>query len=139
MTPQEIFNTVATHLFTQGRRAYVNPALAARDRPGVTAGCLYRAPDGTRCAVGAILPDDYYLPAMEGKALENLDLTCLPEWMQQNDELLMRLQDAHDDLGHWESDSVMKRVLFGIARDFDLHHNVLDDLTFRRVPRYENA
>ncbi len=48
---QEIFDVVAVHLIEQGVRSYD----AGRDQ------CLYRGPGGTKCAAGALIPDDVEL------------------------------------------------------------------------------
>jgi len=87
MKPQDIFDTVVTHLYTQGRRA-------------ITEGgdCLYLAPDGRRCAVGALLdPDSPACSVVGGVA----DLTAahpgdVPEWFAENPDLLRALQLQHD-------------------------------------------
>lgn len=54
MNNQEAFDLMVNHLITQGR--------AAADDNGE---CLYRGPEGTKCAVGILIPDDKYTPAME--------------------------------------------------------------------------
>ena len=54
-THRELFERVRTHLLAQGR-----PSL---DRSG---GCVYRSPEGLRCAVGALIPDGAYHPGLEG-------------------------------------------------------------------------
>ena len=56
-TRQEAFDTVVTHLLTQNARA---------DHAGV---CLYRGPKDSKCAVGALIPDDRYYHSMEGSSL----------------------------------------------------------------------
>lgn len=60
MTPQEIFDKVATHLLTQNKQS----------REGII--CLYRGPDGTACAVGCLIPDSLYKKGMEGSAAESI-------------------------------------------------------------------
>ena len=104
----ELFEKVRNHLLEQGRRA--------ADEKG---DCLYRGPDGTKCAVGCIIPDDLYDPDMEDcsafevkhgaedvakirriwKAVEDrLDLT------EENKSLLQRFQRIHDQVpaDEWE-------------------------------------
>lgn len=48
--------------------------LASQRRKSSTAGnnCLYRAPDGCRCAVGALIPDDVYTIDMEDSDIESV-------------------------------------------------------------------
>lgn len=65
-TDQEIFDHVAKHLLKQGRQS----------RDPDTGECRYRGPDGTMCAVGCLIPDGEYTPALEGKSA--LDLFSTP-------------------------------------------------------------
>lgn len=134
MTPQEIFDTVARHLFTQGERA----GREHRDEHGefYDFECLYRAPGGKTCAVGCLIPDDAYRPSMEGSGA---DLLCrmyadrLPEWMPLNVDLLDRLQGAHDYHINWKDDAAMKFAL-GVAADaHGLDKSILYTLSFNRV------
>ena len=69
-TDQEIFDHVAKHLLKQGRQS----------RDPDTDECRYRGPDGTMCAVGCLIPDGEYTPALEGKSALDLfnNLDCLP-------------------------------------------------------------
>lgn len=55
MTPQEIFDKVATHLLTQRERAF-----------GIDGECCYRGVGGTKCAIGALIPDELYDKKLEG-------------------------------------------------------------------------
>lgn len=55
MDRQKTFDTVATHLITQGAQAME------------TEECRYRTSDGKRCAVGCLIPDELYSPKFEGK------------------------------------------------------------------------
>lgn len=64
MTAQEIFNTVVAHLRQQKKRAMVY------NEDNGLAQCLYRAPDGLKCAVGCLIPDGAYKPSFEGNAVE---------------------------------------------------------------------
>ena len=91
MTNQEAFTTVVLHLRKQGR-----PAREGFD-------CLYRAPDGCKCAVGALIPDDQYDPKLEGSHVRAL--VDLPALQDLNLDLLHDLQIAHDtvDPENWES------------------------------------
>jgi hypothetical protein len=86
---QEVFDIVVNHLFTQGRPAH----------DGVQ-GCMYRAPDGLRCAVGVLIPDDLYDPEFEtnsaDKVIHDLFKSGLADW-REHEKLLLALQDAHDN------------------------------------------
>lgn len=58
MNKQEIFDTVARHLATQGHRAAVRTELGDR--------CRYRLHNGDRCAIGCLIPDEEYITDLEG-------------------------------------------------------------------------
>lgn len=55
MNKQEIFDKVCAHLLAQKGKAV-----------GEFDACLYRASDGRKCAVGCLIEDEYYSPAIEG-------------------------------------------------------------------------
>ena len=61
MNKQEIFDTVVEHARKQGCKAI-----------DVKNGCLYRAPDGKKCFVGALFTDDEYDPGMEQETVSSL-------------------------------------------------------------------
>jgi hypothetical protein len=133
MTPQEIFDTVARHLFTQGERAGIVHDDDADRNEGFS--CRYRGPCGTACAVGKLIPDDAYEPAMEGCGVTMLIDSFgpyLPEWMRDNYELLDRLQMVHDQEAHWISDERMRFELSMTATSYGLDDSVLPGLSFNR-------
>lgn len=131
MTPQEIYDTVAKHLFTQGKRS-------GEPTDSTAFSCMYRGPGGTKCAVGAIISDEVYNPDMEGQSVVGLfdpDATAeggfeLPAWMKENLSLLMALQDAHDYSWYWHATTSMKSRLQEVAQRHKLSAAVLDDLKF---------
>lgn len=59
MTNQELFDTVCSSLIKQGK-----PSVSSDGR------CLYRSPDGCKCAAGFLIPDDKYDPRMEDCGVE---------------------------------------------------------------------
>lgn len=85
MTAQEIFDKVLFSLRKQGK---------ASTKYGR---CMYRGPDGLKCAVGHLIEDADYRPAWEGRSVHDLLVTgAAPEHLYGNGELLSRLQHAHD-------------------------------------------
>lgn len=85
MTPQEIFDTVAEHLFSKG-----GPALDEGEN------CVYRTPDGRMCAVGRLISDE--LAALgNGASVMSLIQRAkdkeikVPEWLHENESLLTDL------------------------------------------------
>jgi hypothetical protein len=125
MEAQEIFDTVAKHLFTQGRQAL---------KQGSESSCAYRGEGGTKCAVGVLIPDQLYLKSMEGTAihglLDKLIGVALPEWMTDKQELLSNLQSAHDTSFNWENGAKMRRALNRVAAESSLSTAVLEELAF---------
>jgi len=105
MKLQTIFNKVAKHLLTQNAKSD-NHSVEDADE----AYCLYRSPDGYKCAVGALIKDKYYSYKLENlnvqqeivqKALKkSLDMEITDEVIN----LLVALQVVHDDSepSHWE-------------------------------------
>lgn len=99
LSAQQIFDRVATHLLTQGRRSL-------RFRPGssLPEGCAYRGTEGLRCAIGCLISDESYDPRMEGRSVhylveDNAGRATFPdlEPLWPHYELLRRLQKVHDE------------------------------------------
>ena len=120
---QEVFDIVVNHLFTQGRPAY----------DGVR-GCMYRAPDGLRCAVGVLIPDDLYDKAFENNqsnfVIQKLFDAGLADW-REHEDILIRLQIIHDNCLKTEKGTFNLTVL-----DEDLRNTAANfSLEYRRQPR----
>ena len=119
---QEVFDIVVNHLFTQGRPAY----------DGVQ-GCMYRAPDGLRCAVGVLIPDDLYYKSLEKNqsdcVIQDFFDEDLADW-REHKNLLRRLQDIHDNC------LKTKEGTFNLAfLDMDLRNAAANfSLEYRRQP-----
>jgi hypothetical protein len=119
---QETFDPVVAHLRCQQAKAQI---------PGLTLGefmCVYRAPDGKRCAAGALIPDDRYDPVLEYTAVGGTDrahdyrtnsVTLLIEELGHDIELVKALQAVHDDaaVAAWET------KLQQVAADFGLRYS----------------
>ena len=135
MDAQEIFDTVAEHLFTQGKQAVSDK------------GCAYRGRDNTTCAVGCLIKDSEYLPAMDdGRALAKIrgfsaehlsgtgvasliDAGVLPARLVPHRVLLSFLQNVHDGCLMTADDKFNRADLvdrlFHAARFFDLNSEVV--------------
>lgn len=90
LTRREVYTRVKAHLLQQRKRAFCD----VRDR------CLFRAPDGTSCAIGALIPDELYHPDMEKLTTHEL-IKQHPELAPhgisyKNADLLGRLMNIHD-------------------------------------------
>lgn len=126
MNKQEIFDTVARHIFTQGVPG------GHTDLQNNFA-CQYRGTGGTSCAVGCLIPDDVYRSEMEGNDVEYLldkYYSTLPSWMQESGGLLAKLQNVHDFLPAWRSAGAMRIKLHRVAMDYNLDTSLLDNLYF---------
>jgi hypothetical protein len=116
MTPQEVFDKVATHLLTQRSRAV--------DRLG--GDCVYRAPDGTKCAIGCLIPDELYCRSLEGLSAQRIGIRLAEDlpWIAPVTEsgLLMALQTVHDGraVGAWPE------YLNRVASDYQLSNAVVE-------------
>lgn len=116
MTDQEMFNKIVTHLLTQKVRS------ASTGIGGATT-CLYRGPDGTKCAVGVLIADEHYTPSLEGlvvtswpvsKALVASGVTNAHSPRTQM--LLGDCQNVHDTV----NPSQWKARLTELAQEYDL-------------------
>jgi len=81
MRPQEAFDTVWNGMIAQGK-----PSINGQGC------CMYRGPDGAKCAAGMLIPDEEYSSAFEGK------LAMYVPYVQENlpIELVLDMQKAHD-------------------------------------------
>ena len=62
MDTQAVVDKILTHLWNQGE--------CSRDPFDNV--CAYRGRNGTKCAIGILIPDDIYSPNMEGKGFHTL-------------------------------------------------------------------
>lgn len=102
MTAQEVFNTVAHHLLTQKKKSFVEMNDCVR--------CMYRGPDGLKCAVGILIPDDMYDPKLEHKSVVELiedfgfDFLGAIVDVRSGSTFLLDLQELHDfrEVDEWK-------------------------------------
>jgi hypothetical protein len=130
MNKQEIFDKVATHLFTQGERAMEFSKMYSFEQ------CCYRTKDGHMCAVGCLITEEEYSPDLEGLGID--EIASKLERFIPHQELLRALQLVHD-LGSyksgvtyyaWGSTDNMRNMLRLVADEFSLDSSVLDGLKF---------
>jgi hypothetical protein len=115
MTPQEVFDSVATHLLTQNEQA------RATNMGPAGAACQYRTPYGLKCAFGCLIPDDMYSPQFEYKTIAYiLDKTpYLDDLYRPHLSLLEKLQRVHDrsEPNKWKDHLATVAVSFGLNVD----------------------
>jgi hypothetical protein len=142
---QETFEKVSRHLFEQGR-------------PSVESGtCLYRGPNGTKCAIGCLIPDELYVPDMDGGYVATALLKYWPSLQSQFDmgwsyetwvRFFTRLQRAHDSNPTWSSsydydnlkfnETKLREDLSEIASEFDLDASFISDLQMNNLRLKKN-
>ena len=122
MTEQEILDKVATHLLTQGKPAKLHPELNSE-------ACAYRSPDGLKCALGCLIPDDVYDPEMETQPVHSLfsegnSFYAIFErlGLLEHKSILISLQGVHDRhiAKNWP-DGLRK-----VAREYGLSSQAVD-------------
>ncbi len=107
LSRQEIFNKVYRHLLTQNAMAKDNER------------CMYRSPEGLRCAVGCLLTDgeavecDSELAGVTGLYKKGV----LPKRLIDSMELLSHLQLVHDayPVAGWEGRLRTVAFNFGLS------------------------
>lgn len=92
---QRIYDQVKEHLLTQKRKS-----LAPGD--GADGSCEYRGAGGLKCAIGALIKDEFYLPVLEGQGAKEQEVLFAVaeslgvEFLELNADLLEDLQRVHD-------------------------------------------
>jgi hypothetical protein len=101
MNEQEVFDQVVSHLRAQGKQAVSSDGI----------GCMYRSPDGLKCAVGCLISDEEYLPQWEGVNLaillnysDRYNFQNVAGRLQPARQLTIDLQRIHDNYNpiSWE-------------------------------------
>jgi hypothetical protein len=104
VTKQETFDIVARHLLTQNKKAY-GPYYTAF---GKNNGCVYRSPDGLKCAAGCLIPDDKYHSDLEGEIAK----------LGHDANFVRRLQLIHDNTAEedWAAALIREAAKEGLSR-----------------------
>ena len=97
-TKQEVYDIVMDHLWHQNKQA-------GKQEPDLAYfSCLYRAPDGSKCAIGCLIPDELYDPVFESNDIDYMmdhingdDQNQFYSFLDRNHHLLMELQLVHDE------------------------------------------
>lgn len=115
-TEQEVFDQIAKHLLTQMKKSQ---EIYSKEYDGPEPNCLYRSPDGLKCAAGCLIGDDEYFPEFEYRTWEHLCKCEHEQFPLIHMELISELQDIHDDFEviDW------KGKLIELTNKFDLNWN----------------
>lgn len=115
MTPQEIYDAALLGIRKQGR--------FSTDGLGV---CMYRGPEGIKCAAGHVLTDEEVAVIGEGWSIIDAQHS-IPEQLKPHVSLLQELQRTHDeaamdgDWASWELDMTQ------LAKRHGLRHTPKDE------------
>lgn len=107
---QAVFTTAVTGLLAQGGPAYT------------TNGCRYRAPNGNKCAIGHLIPDDMYRSRLEGSRASTVLTVDLFEFLTPDDvHFVDDLQSSvHDNPARSRDWSRFPLIARAFARSHDL-------------------
>lgn len=83
---QETFNTVVTHLRNQGCKSQDDKQ------------CMYRGPNGTKCAAGCLIPDSKYDPSFENSQVTESRIATVIRSEGHDLFLVRELQKIHDNV-----------------------------------------
>jgi hypothetical protein len=111
MNKQEVFDKVSTHLLTQMKQS------SAGEDDGFM--CLYRSLDGLKCAIGCLIPDEFYHPSFEGKRVGMLTHVLNKIGLQVDYVFLMQLQRIHDTYPPCSWKDLLKEVAFNWNLDWN--------------------
>ena len=123
MTNQQAFDQAVTWCLAQGRKSEASRDVrlfsgAVAQRPM----CLYRGPDGLRCAVGTLIPDAEYQEMFDtdGAVLAEVQ-ACVPSLAGVSTRLLSDLQNIHDQLSlsSWRDGFRLVAMDFGLTWPLD--------------------
>lgn len=111
LNKQQVFDIVVNHLLTQNKRC-------ATDRNE----CRYRKPDGTKCAIGSLIPDEKYNPEIEGSRVTNINGYYL-DHLDFSDENMMRLLEQFQGVHDTTKSEFWAENLKILAKQFNLTYN----------------
>lgn len=88
----QIIIYVGVNMLKQGRRSEKNQFE-----------CAFRGDDGTKCAIGFLIPDEIYKPELEAcsSAAELIERLKFPNPLGGRKSLLNELQQIHDKTSSW--------------------------------------
>ena len=140
MNNQGAFDTALLHLLIQGHRSVSSSGRSQ-----------LRGSEGSKSAIGALIPEPLYRNSMEGKAIQQLLAAYNPEYLPLRRHLsgvglplLNALQDLHDRTGECPPSLFRETVRAGgqrIARTFGLSMRMIQlwsayrNLSGPRLPR----
>lgn len=124
---QTIFDRVVKHLYKQNKKA--------SNRYGT---CLYRAPNGLKCAVGCLITDKNYAPWLDSGGSISVSSTHVLKvvknslrrpFSDRTPGLLRALQHLHDTDDFYVGNKAVEKQLRNIAADHHLNTDVIQTVS----------
>jgi hypothetical protein len=93
----EVFQTVVNHIWQQKVKS-----AKKLTKSSCVATCMYRGPNGTKCAIGCLITDEEYDPKMEtygvSSVLRDYPIAAIKINEDTPDHFFIGLQGLHDDI-----------------------------------------
>ena len=109
ITIEEIYNKVSKHLLSMKKQS----------RNSITHKCVYRGPNGSKCAVGCLIKDIFYSKYLEDKGINHTSvyqavIKSIGRPLSRDEKyILVKLQNLHDTTHYWNKDSGLNK--YGIS------------------------
>lgn len=107
-TAQQVFDQVAKHMIKQGKQS-INSVME----------CVYRGPNGLKCAAGCLISDDEYDPKFDGNNMSWSLLVNAGYVPSKHSNLIRLMQSVHDrqdgQHGGWVMDLRIAAKQFGLS------------------------
>lgn len=129
LSAQEVYDTVVRHLAGMTKQS--------KEWNGLYNTCKYRDDEGNSCAVGCLIHDDEYDPAMDGadgstSVAGIYERNLLPHRLIPHISLLTALQTVHDSESYWDDDKEdMKARLLDIAVHIELDAGIITQVEWK--------
>lgn len=126
MLQDEIFRKVTNHLMNQKEASFLPCVDEETGEEIASDECAYRGHNGTSCAVGCLIDDEFYSESLEHGILEEtnyelikalaLSLAISESQVKEHIPILRNLQQIHDriDPDKWEDAFVMLGKMYGV-------------------------
>ena len=123
LTVEDLIEKTLGHLAFQGKNS-IGPKY-----PNGHEQCLYRNPEGLKCAVGFWIPDGLYVDDLEGNSVEDIQYALDPQynWTDELVSILYDLQGLHDTNFIWASPETLHAAIYSFALAKNLRSIITPD------------
>lgn len=135
MTTQEMYWNIREYFSRPG-------AVLSKNTNSAGTRCYYRGPDGSKCAVGCLIPDNLYHSDFEDKTLDRLyvDYPSVARYLGADSKQFLRLAQEMHDYGETKTVQQFLDKLDALALQFNLVPPLPPDTrTCRPIGRMERV